>query len=500
MSNDLSLTECAEWKALEDHQHALARTKISDLFKEDLGRASTFNTQHEGLTFDYSKNKLNETTLSLLINLANVQKLQEKRERLFGGTPINQTERRPALHMALRGTCAPNLDIGGNNIKSVVDESLNQIKAFTDKALAEKRYKYVVNIGIGGSDFGPYMVCKSLRHLADPEMRTFFLSNLDPAHAAHYLGRIDPKETLFIVASKSFTTQETLTNAHTVKKWLAEQCGITDISQNFCAVTTNIEAAKKFGIAEDMIFPMHEWAGGRFSLWSSVGLSIALTIGFDNFKALLDGAHSADRHFLSEPFQRNIPVLMGMIGVWYRNFWNYCSYGVLPYSQDMSQFPQYIQQLEMESNGKSVDKNGNPITTYKTAPVVLGGVGSNAQHTFFQLLHQGSDIIPCDFIAFKNPAHDLGDHHKKLIANVIGQTNALMEGRKNVDEPHRNFEGNRPSNTIWIEELTPYNLGMLLAFYEHKIFVEGVIWNINSFDQFGVELGKDLARQAFEQM
>ena len=499
MPNNTSPSQLAEWQALVQHQNALESLNISDLFKQDMGRKAAFTLNHEALSFDYSKNKITEKTIELLCDLAAARGLNEARENLHNGQPVNITEKRPALHMALRGTCSSALDVNGHNIKNTVDQALSRMKTFVDNVRSDKRFTHIVNIGIGGSDFGPYMVCKALRHLADPDIRTLFLSNLDPAHAGHYLDMIDPQKTLFIVASKSFTTQETLTNAQSVKDWLAREHGITDISGNFCAVTANVERAKEFGIDENMIFPMHDWVGGRFSLWSSVGLPIALSVGFENFKDLLDGAHSADQHFLSKPLDQNIPVLMGLLGVWYRNFWDYKCYGVLPYSQNMSQFPQYIQQLEMESNGKSVDMNGDHID-YQTAPVILGGVGSNAQHTFFQLLHQGSDIIPCDFIAFKEPVYDIGDHHQKLLSNIIGQSDALMKGRTNAQEPHRHFDGNRPSTTLWIDSLTPYNLGTLLAFYEHKVFVEGVIWNINSFDQFGVELGKDLARKTLEKM
>lgn len=499
MSNKSALTSAPAWGALSEHQKALAHTQIKDLFKEDMARREAFSITHEGLEFDYSKNKLNEKTISLLCDLAKSQNLEEKRDHFFGGMPINTTEKRPALHMALRGSCASHLDVGGVNVQEQVGETLGKIKAFTNKVREEKNYKYIVNIGIGGSDFGPYMVCKSLRHLADPHFRSIFLSNIDPAHVGYYMDQIEPEKTLFIVASKSFTTQETLTNAQTIKDWMVNEKGITNIEDHFCAVTSNHDAAKEFGIRSDMVFDMPKWVGGRFSLWSSVGLSISIAIGFDNFKELLAGAKSADQHFLNMPMEHNIPVLMGLIGIWYRNFWHYETYGVLPYSQNMSQFPQFIQQLEMESNGKSVDLQGCKLD-YKTAPVILGGVGTNAQHTFFQLLHQGSDIIPCDFIGIKTPVYTMGDHHEKLIASVIGQTKALMDGSRNDEEPHRNFDGNRPTNTIWLEELTPYNLGTLIAFYEHKVFVQGAIWNINSFDQFGVELGKVLAKEVLKKL
>lgn len=499
MSNKPDLTRSSAWEELTRHKNALQNLQIKDLFKEDMARGKAFTIQHEGVEFDYSKNKLSEKTISLLCELAQQENLEEKREAFFGGQAINTTEKRPALHMALRGSCSPLLDVNGVNVQTQVNENLEQMKAFTEKVRAEKKYKYIVNIGIGGSDFGPYMVCKALRHLADPHFRTIFLSNIDPAHVGFYMDQIDPREALFIVASKSFTTQETMTNAQTIKDWMINEKGITDISNHFCAVTSNEAAAKEFGIASDMIFDMPKWVGGRFSLWSSVGLSIAISLGFENFQNLLDGAKSADQHFLHAPLQHNIPVLMGLIGIWYRNFWDYQSYGVLPYSQNLSMFPQFIQQLEMESNGKCIDLEGRHID-YKTAPVILGGVGTNAQHTFFQLLHQGSDIVPCDFIGFRKPVYDMGDHHDKLLANVIGQAKALMNGQKNEEQPHRNFEGNRPTNTLWLNELTPYNLGSLIAFYEHKVFVQGAIWNINSFDQFGVELGKVLSGEVLKKI
>lgn len=488
-------TQIDAWESLEKHQNAIRDIKIADLFKDDMGRTRAFSVHHENLEFDFSKHKLTEQTVTLLCDLAKEKGLENKREQLFNGQNINISEQRPALHMALRGSVPPLLEINGLNVKDQVDQSLAKIEQFTNSARDSKKYTHIVNIGIGGSDFGPYMVCKALRHLRNLDINRLFLSNIDAAHIAHYMKFIDPHKTLFIVSSKSFTTQETITNAQSVKNWLKNEHGITDISDNFCAVTNNEEEALRFGIKPDMIFHVPEWVGGRFSLWSSVGLSIALSVGFENFKSLLEGAHSADQHFMHAPMERNIPVLMGLIGIWYRNFWDYACHAVLPYSQNMSQLPQYIQQLEMESNGKSIDIDGKPVS-YKTAPVILGGIGSNAQHTFFQLLHQGSDIIPCDFIAVRKPVYEIGDHHEKLIANVIGQTKALMTGQKNDSEPHRSFEGNRPTSTLWIDELTPYSLGMLLAFYEHKVFVQGAIWNINSFDQFGVELGKELADEA----
>lgn len=485
---------------MEEHHRSFSGHSLASLFEENPARSAEFKIRHDGLELDYSKNRLNNETFGLLYALAKAQNLEQRINALFEGDIVNQSENRPALHMALRGSCADSLNIDDHNIPKSVEKTLFQIKALCDEVKGSGRYTDIVHIGIGGSDIGPHLVCKSLAHLAQKGTKLHFLSNIDPDALAELFDLIPPEKTLFIVASKSFTTQETLSNAHSVKKWLSENLDAgQDPAAQFCAVTGNHNAAKAFGISPEMIFDLPDWVGGRFSLWSAVGLPIALHLGFDNFKALLDGAKSADQHFKTAPLEKNIPVIMAMIGIWYRNFWHYNSACILPYAEKLSLFPNFIQQLDMESNGKSVDRTGRKIP-YATAPIVFGGVGTIAQHTFFQFLHQGHEIIPCDFIACKQPVFSYGEHHAKLISNVIGQTKALMEGRKNEDQPQRNFNGNRPSNILWLDSLTPYTLGLLIAFYEHKIYAQGVIWNINSFDQFGVELGKELAKNELQKL
>jgi len=488
------------WDDLKSHHRALQGVTIKSHFKSDMARASNFKLSLDELSFDFSKNNLNERTIELLLRLARESGFEEKREALFNGAAINTTEGRPALHMALRGSCPDHLDIDGQNVKTRVDETLEKIRIFSEKFETEGFFSHIVHIGIGGSDVGPQLVCKALRHLGKKGRDVRFLSNVDPDHFHDVMEGLDPEKTLFIVASKSFTTQETLTNARSVRNWLAQHLGDSPaLERHFCAVTSKTEAAQEFGIAHNNIFDLPDWVGGRFSLWSAVGLPIALYVGFDNFRALLDGAKNMDTHFLNASLETNIPLVMALIGIWHRNLWDFPALCILPYSERLALLPQYIQQLDMESNGKSVNKDGKSVA-HTTAPIVFGGSGTGAQHTFFQMLHQGTQVVPCDFIAVKNPVHPLGDHHEKLISNVLGQTRALMDGYTNEDQPHKNFEGNRPSNTLWLTQLTPYTLGMLLALYEHKIFTQGAIWNINSFDQYGVELGKSLARKALEKI
>lgn len=487
------------FQALQEHLSTIRNLDMSILFKDDLGRKQDFTLSYDGLEFDYSKNKITGRTLELLFNFARSISLERQRNKLFSGAPLNVTEDRPVLHTALRGSCTDDLDVDGLNIKRYVAKNLEKMEAFVQQIHAKKRFTDIVHIGIGGSDFGPHLVCNALGHLAVRGIKIHFMSNIDPDHVHDTLSGLNPKKTLFIIASKSFATQETMANAQSARHWLRTKIKIKDLPNHFCAVTGNHSAAKDFGVMPERIFDLPDWVGGRFSLWSTIGLPIALYIGMDNFRSLLAGARSADEHFQSAPLERNIPTIMALLGFWYRNLWNYHASCVLPYTSRLSMLPTYIQQLDMESNGKSVDIFGNPVT-HPTAPVIFGSTGTNAQHTFFQLLHQGTDIIPCDFIALRKPVHPLGNHHEKLISNVIGQTNALMVGRKNSEEPHKNFEGNRPSNTVWLDELTPYKLGLLLAFYEHKVFIQGIIWQINSFDQYGVELGKELADKALEKM
>ncbi|MAE50787.1 MAG: glucose-6-phosphate isomerase [Micavibrio sp.] len=500
MSNNLQPTTGSLWSELEEHQASLRDVTIKSHFKSDLARASNFKLSHNDISFDFSKNNMNERTIELLLKLARDCALEDKRDRLYNGATINTTEGRAALHMALRGTCPDHLDIDGKNVKDSVDQTLEQIKAFAEKFDREQRFDHIVHIGIGGSDLGPKLVCSALRHLSKPGVDIRFLSNIDPDHFHDTLDGLNADKTLFIVVSKSFSTQETMTNAHSARDWLVSH--LTDpeyVNSHFCAVTSKFDDALSFGIPDDNIFDLPDWVGGRFSLWSAVGLPIALYLGYDHFKALLSGAHDIDQHFLNTPLESNIPVLMGLISIWHRNLWNYNIHCVLPYSERLKLMAQYVQQLDMESNGKSVDAQGAPLIQ-PSAPAIFGASGTGAQHTFFQMLHQGSDIIPCEFIAVKTPVHRVGDHHEKLISNVLGQTKALMDGYKNTEQPHKNFEGNRPSNTVWLRELTPFSLGMLLSLYEHRAFVQGAIWNINSFDQYGVELGKNLALKALERL
>lgn len=488
------------WDDLKSHHRALQGVTIKSHFKSDMARASNFKLGLDELSFDFSKNNINERTVELFLRLARDSGFEDKREALYNGSPINTTEGRPALHMALRGSCPDHLDVDGQNVAARVEETLEKIRVFAEKFEAEGHISHIVHIGIGGSDVGPQLVCKALRHQGKKGLDIRFLSNVDPDHFHDVMEGLNPDRTLVIVASKSFTTQETMTNAKSAREWLGARLKDKSVlDYHFCAVTSKPDAAIEFGVPQNNIFDLPEWVGGRFSLWSAVGLPIALYLGFDNFRALLDGAKNMDHHFLNTPLEANIPVMMALIGIWHRNLWNFPAHCILPYSERLALLPQYIQQLDMESNGKSVDVEGKPVT-HTTAPIVFGASGTGAQHTFFQMLHQGTQVVPCDFIAIKNPFHPTGDHHEKLISNVLGQARALMDGHTDEDQPHKNFEGNRPSNTIWLSELTPYTLGMLLAAYEHKTFTQGAIWNINSFDQYGVELGKSLARKALEKI
>lgn len=488
------------WDELKTHKQALQNVTIKSHFKSDMARASNFKLGLEDLRLDFSKNNMNEHTIELLVRLAQESHFEDKRAALLNGIAINTTEGRPALHMALRGSCPDHLDVDGQNVAARVAETLEKIRVFSENFEAEGHFSHIVHIGIGGSDIGPKLVCKALRHLGKKGLDVRFLSNIDPDHFHDVMEGLDAEKTLFIVASKSFTTQETLTNAKSARQWLSTHLeDKTALDSHFCAVTSKSQAAIEFGVSEDNIFDLPDWVGGRFSLWSAVGLPIALYLGFETFRALLDGAKTMDTHFLNAPLETNIPVMLALIGIWHHNVWDYPAQCILPYSERLALMPQYIQQLDMESNGKSIDIEGKPVTQ-NTAPIVFGASGTGAQHTFFQMLHQGTQIIPCDFIAIKTPIHPTGDHHDKLVSHVLGQTRALMDGYTHEDQPHKNFKGNRPSNTIWLNQLTPYTLGMLLALYEHKIFTQGAIWNINSFDQYGVELGKSLARKALEKI
>jgi len=491
--------ETNAWKALALHHKQSGAMMMTDMFAKDTDRFNSFSIAFDDMLFDYSKNIINKKTIELLIDLAEECKLKDAIQAMFTGEKINKTEGRPVLHTALRNFSSTPLIVDGNDIMPGIRKVLEQVKLFCEKlhngkhtGFTGKRIKNIVNIGIGGSDLGPAMISEALKPYKKEGIHSFFISNIDPAHIGGVLKDLSPDETLFIIASKTFTTQETITNAYTARQWFLNNGGNTDsISKHFVALSTNDSEVMKFGIIAENIFPLWDWVGGRYSLWGAIGLSIAASIGFDNFIELLKGAQSSDNHFRNEKFEKNIPVIMALIGIWYRNFYNCDTEAILPYDQHMHRFAAYFQQGNMESNGKSVDRNGNR-TNYATGPIVWGEPGTNGQHAFYQLLHQGSVMVPCDFIASANNHFVIGDHHQKLLSNFFAQTEALMKGSHHVN-PYRVFEGNRPSNSFLLKKLTPFSLGQLIALYEHKIFVQGVIWNIFSFDQWGVELGKKLA-------
>ncbi len=492
---------------------------ISSLFKDDSQRVERFSAELNGLYVDHSKQHLDQEALSVLINLAKEAGLSDALKAQFSGEKINVTEQRAVLHMALRAARTDSFTVEGKNVVPQIYEVLDQMEDFTKKVLSGelksfsgKQFTDVVNIGIGGSDLGPAMVSKALE-LHSKGLKAHFVSNVDGADLASVLKVVPAETTLFIIVSKTFTTQETLANALAARAWFMEKASDTQaVSKHFIAVSTNLEAVAEFGIAPSQTFGFWEWVGGRYSLWSSVGLSIALSAGWENFRALLDGAKVMDDHVKSAPLEENMPVMAALVGVWNRNFMNYTSVGVIPYSQELSRFPAYLQQADMESNGKYVGRDGERVN-HATGPVIWGEPGTNGQHAFFQLLHQGTDVIPVDFIAFIQPTSQFKDHHTKLMANCFAQAEALMNGksREEVNQqleesgisaeeqlkvaPYKVFEGNRPSSMFLFNELNAHNLGMLIALYEHKIFVQGVLWNVYSYDQWGVELGKELAKR-----
>jgi len=505
------------WKQLQEHQSEMDSVHIRELFKKDTNRFEKFSLLLGDLLFDFSKNRITEKTVDLLIALADEAGLPAAIEKMFTGEKINWTENRAVLHTALRNCQNTPVYVDGNDVMGDVNRVLDQMKAFCENVIGVswtghtgKVITDVVNIGIGGSDLGPYMVMEALMPYKT-RLNLHFVSNVDGTHLAETLKKLNPETTLFIVASKTFTTQETMTNAESAKRWLLD--AIKDknaVSKHFAALSTNAKKVAEFGIDTANMFEFWDWVGGRYSLWSAIGLSIALAVGFENFEELLEGAFEADQHFRTTPLAKNIPVMMGLLGIWYNNFWEADSYAILPYDQYMHRFPAYLQQGDMESNGKSVDRNNQAIT-YSTGPVIWGEPGTNGQHAFYQLIHQGTKLIPCDFLAPTKSHNPLGDHHPKLLSNFFAQTEALMKG-KTLEEaqgelrqsglpeeevqrlaPSKVFPGNRPTNSFLFEKLTPKTLGKLIALYEHKIFVQGIIWNINSFDQMGVELGKQLA-------
>lgn len=496
---------------------------MRDLFEEDSNRFDKFHLQFEDILVDYSKNIVVEETVSALVELARECNLEQAIEAMFHGEKINQTENRSVLHVALRNRANNPVFVDGKDVMPDVNRVLNQMKVFSEKVICGewkgyngKPITHIVNIGIGGSDLGPYMVTEALRPYWK-NIQPLFVSNVDGTHIAEVLKRIEPDTTLFIVASKTFTTQETMTNAESAKRWFLERTNQQgDVAKHFVAVSTNTHAVTSFGIHPDNMFEFWDWVGGRYSLWSSIGLSIACTIGYDNFVALLEGAHEMDKHFRTTPFEKNIPVVLALLGVWYNNFFDAASEAILPYDQYMHRFAAYFQQGNMESNGKSIDRDGNEIL-YQTGPIIWGEPGTNGQHAFYQLIHQGTKLIPCDFIAPAVSHNPLADHHEKLMSNFFAQTEALMRGKTEQEVraelspamdsdqlafhvPFRVFRGNKPSNSILFKSLTPRTLGSLIAMYEHKIFVQGVIWNIFSFDQWGVELGKVLAKKILPEL
>jgi glucose-6-phosphate isomerase len=488
-----------EWKALEAHHESLRDVHLRDLFAKDPARGERLSAEAAGLYLDYSKNRLTDETLGLLLALAEATGVRARIDAMFAGEPINVTEKRPVLHIALRAPRSESIVVEGEDVVPHVHGVLERMAAFATRVrsgawtgFSGRRIRTVVNIGIGGSDLGPAMAYEALRHYSQRELSCRFMSNVDGADFVEATRDLEPAETLFVVASKTFTTLETLTNAHTARAWLLRALGDDRaVARHFVAVSTNAAEVRKFGIDTDNMFPFWDWVGGRYSIWSAIGLSLMLATGPEGFRAMLSGAHELDRHFRTAPFARNLPVLLALIGLWYDEFFGAETYAVLPYSQYLARLPAYLQQLDMESNGKSVDLDGRAVD-YQTAPIVWGAAGTNGQHAFYQLLHQGTKLVPADFIGFCQPLDEVGDHHTLLAANLFAQTEALAFGRTTPD-PARSFEGNRPTNTILADRLTPATLGALVALYEHKVFVQGAIWRINSFDQWGVELGKVLA-------
>lgn len=503
------------WQKLKAHQQNLQNTTIKDLFADDANRANTFSVQAGDIYIDYSKNRITNETIGLLIDIAKEAGVEQKRSAMFAGQKINTTEDRAVLHTALRYKGTDSIIVDDVDVVPQVKEVLarmancaNDIRAGSWLGFTKKTIKNIVNIGIGGSDLGPQMAYEALKHYSERNLTIRFLSNVDGSAFHESTQDLDPAETMFIVSSKTFTTDETMTNATTAKQWIVNALGIDSVSYHFLAVSTNLQATSAFGIHPNNVFGFWDWVGGRYSLTSAIGLSLMIAIGPDNFDDMLQGFYAMDRHFVETPLEQNAPVLLALIGLWYSNFWGSQTEALLPYSQYLNRFAAYFQQANMESNGKSVSLEGTPVT-YQTGPVIWGEPGTNGQHAFYQLLHQGTLLIPCDFIGFKEGLYpDLAVHHNKLMANCIAQGEALAFG-KTADQvrtegtteqivPHRVFGGNRPSNTIIAPKLTPNTLGQLIALYEHKIFVQGAIWNINSFDQWGVELGKVLAKSVYK--
>ncbi|SCA55835.1 glucosephosphate isomerase [Candidatus Terasakiella magnetica] len=514
-----ALTQSTAWQALEAHHREIKPLHMRDLFEQDPERFEKFSERSTGLLLDYSKNRITEETMKLLSNLADECGVLKARDRMFAGEHINMTEDRAVFHVALRNRSERPMMVDGRDVMPDVRDVLNKMRRFTQdvrsgtwRGVTGRHIKTVVNIGIGGSDLGVIMALQSLRSYQRDDLSPRFISNVDSSHLVETLRNLDPETTLFIVASKTFTTQETMLNATSARSWLVKRLGSGAVSKHFVAVSTNEEKVADFGIDTDYMFPFWDWVGGRYSTWSAIGLAIALVIGMDKFEEMLEGAHAMDEHFRTSPIEHNMPVIMALLGVWYSNFFGWSTHAVLPYDQYLTRFPQYLQQVDMESNGKRVDLEGRPVD-YSTGPIVFGHAGTNAQHSFFQLLHQGSWKCSMDFIGVANNHHPLREHQTILLSNFLAQTKALMRG-KTEDEvraelkaeglsdekidlvaPHKTFPGNKPTNSIILPLVTPFTIGQLLALYEHKIFVQGILWNINSFDQWGVELGKELASE-----
>ncbi len=513
----------AAWEKLREHFYDMQTVSMQELFAEDKNRASKFNIQWNDFLVDYSKNIITEKTVEILLSLANETNLKDAIAKYFAGDVINLTENRAVLHTALRAKADDIIKVDGVNVIPEIFAVKNKMKIFTDEIINGTRKGYtrkvftdVVNIGIGGSDLGPAMVVEALQFYSN-HLNVHFVSNVDGDHVQEILKKINPETTLFVIVSKTFTTQETLTNSETIRKWFLKTATPADVAKHFVAVSTNIEKTMAFGIDQDNIFPMWDWVGGRFSLWSAVGLTIALAVGFDNFDEMLSGANEMDDHFKTAELDKNIPVVLALLTVWYNNFFGAESEALIPYTQYLQKLAPYLQQGIMESNGKSVGRDGFPVN-YQTGTIIWGEPGTNSQHAFFQLLHQGTKLIPTDFIGFVKPLYGDIDHHEKLMSNFFAQTEALLNGKSEEQVksefadagiqgdkaefllPFKVFAGNKPTNTLLIEKLTPNTLGALVAMYEHKIFVQGVIWNIFSYDQWGVELGKQLATKILNEI
>ena len=514
----MSIVDTNAWKKLTLHHKAIAPLHMRDMFAKDPSRFTTFSLRLGDLLLDYSKNRITAETMDLLRSLAREAGVEAMRDKMFAGEPINLTEGRAVLHVALRNFSSRPINVAGKDVMPDVRAALDHMRAFSEsvrsgewKGYTGKPIRAIVNLGIGGSDLGPVMVTEALRPYRRDDLDLHFVSNVDGSHIAEVLKRVDPEATLFLVASKTFTTQETMANAHSARSWfLGHAKDERHIARHFVALSTNAKEVAKFGIATENMFVFWDWVGGRYSLWSSIGLSIALGVGFDNFHALLQGAHEMDEHFRTTPLEKNLPVTLALLGVWYNNFFGAETHAILPYDQYLSRFPAYFQQGDMESNGKRVTRDGKAIA-YQTGPVIWGEPGTNGQHAFYQLLHQGTKLVPSDFLAAIDTHNPIGEHHTLLLANFLAQTEALMQGRTEAEArvelegagfegqalaallPHKVFPGNRPTNSLLYGKLDPRTLGRLIALYEQKIFVQGIIWNVNSFDQWGVELGKKLA-------